>query len=58
MASKTSLDEKISDLVGSTKYKLNENVSLNYNFSLDQNYNQLNYTIVLFDILIYYKLKL
>ena len=43
MASKTSLDEKISDLVGSTKYKLNENVSLNYNFSLDQNYNQLNY---------------
>ena len=43
MASKTSLNEKLSDLVGSTKYKLNENVSLNYNFSLDQNYNQLNY---------------
>ena len=41
MASKTSLDEKISDLVGKSSYKLNENISLNYNFSVDQNYNQL-----------------
>ena len=43
MASITSLDEKLSDLVGSTSIKLNKNFSLNYNFSLDQNYNELNY---------------
>ena len=43
MASITSLDEKLSDLVGSTSVKLNENFSLNYNFSLDQNYSELNY---------------
>ena len=44
MASITSLDEKVSDLVGSTNYKLNENFELNYNFSVDQNYNELNYS--------------
>ena len=44
MASITSLDEKLSDLVGSTNYKLNENFELNYNFSVDQNYNELNYS--------------
>ena len=43
MSSKTSLDEKLSDIVGSTKYNLNERINLNYNFSIDQNYNQLNY---------------
>ena len=43
MASITSLDEKLSDLVGSTSIKLNKNFSLNYNFSLDQNYSELNY---------------
>ena len=43
MASATSLDEKISDLVGSSNYKLNETFELNYNFALDQNYKDLNY---------------
>ena len=43
MASKTSLDEKLSDLVGSTSYKLNDKFSLNYNFALDQNYSDINY---------------
>ncbi len=43
MAEKTSLDEKLSDLVGITSYKLNENIKLNHNFSLDQNYSDLNY---------------
>ena len=43
MASKSSLDEKLSDLVGSAKYKLNDNFSLNYNFSADQNYKEFNY---------------
>ena len=31
------------DLVGSSKLQLSENLSLKYNFSLDQNYNDLNY---------------
>ena len=43
MPSKTSLDEKLSDLVGSAKFGINDKYSLNYNFSLDQNYNDLNY---------------
>ncbi len=43
MPSKTSLDEKLSDLVGNTKIELNQNVDFRYNFALDQNYKQLNY---------------
>ena len=43
MASKTSLDEKVSDLVGSASFKPNDKISYNYDFSLDQNYNDLNY---------------
>ena len=43
MASRTSLDEKLSDLVGSANYKFNKKFSLNYNFALDQNYNDFNY---------------
>ena len=43
MAQETSLDEKLSDLVGSANYKINENINLNYNFALDQNYNDFNY---------------
>ena len=43
MASKTSLDEKLSDLVGSSKVEINEKLDFTYNFSLDQNYNEFNY---------------
>ena len=43
MHSKTSLDEKLSDLVGSAKLSINNKTSLNYNFALDENYNRLNY---------------
>ena len=43
MGSISSLDEKVSDLVGSTAFKLNEKFDLRYNFALDQNYNDLNY---------------
>ena len=43
MASKTSLDEKLSDLVGSSSYNINDHINLNYNFSVDQNYNDVNY---------------
>ena len=43
MFSKTSLDEKVSDLVGSANYSINDKIKLNYNFALDQNYNDMNY---------------
>jgi LPS-assembly protein len=43
MSTKTSLDEKLSDLVGSAKYQINDKIDFNYNFSVDQNYNDLNY---------------
>ena len=43
MPTKTGLDEKLSDLVGSANFKINENVNLNYQFALDQNYKDLNY---------------
>tara|TARA_B100001093_G_scaffold361578_1_gene346309 strand:+ start:1760 stop:4159 length:2400 start_codon:yes stop_codon:yes gene_type:complete len=46
MPSKSSLDEKLSDLTGSFGYNINNNFNLNYNFSLDQNYNDLNYNEV------------
>ena len=43
MPSKSSLDEKLSDLVGSANWDINDKFSLNYNFNLDQNYSDLNY---------------
>ena len=41
--SSSSLDQKVSDLVGTTSYNINENVKLNYNFTLDHNYQDFNY---------------
>ena len=46
MPTSSSLDEKISDLVGNSTFKANNNLELTYNFSLDQNYNDLNYNEV------------
>ena len=43
MSSVSSLDEKLSDLVGKSSLQINENFELNYNFLVDQNYNELNY---------------
>jgi LPS-assembly protein len=43
MSSESSLDEKLSDLVASANYRLNDNISLNYDFAVDQNYSELNY---------------
>ena len=40
---KTSLNSKLSDLVGNANYKINDNFELNYNFSLDHNYDDLIY---------------
>ena len=47
MASVTSLDEKLSDLVGSANLKINQNLNLEYNFLLDQNYNDINYNEII-----------
>ena len=43
MADKTGLNEKLSDLVGSMDYNINEKFKINYNFSIDQNYQDFNY---------------
>ena len=43
MHSKTSMDEKLSDLTGKANLQLNKNFSINYKFNLDQNYNDFNY---------------
>ena len=42
MSSESSMDEKLSDLVGSASFTKG-NINLSYNFNLDQNYNELNY---------------
>jgi LPS-assembly protein len=47
MASVTSLNDKLSDLVGTANLKVNEKISIGYNFNLDQNYNDFNYNEVL-----------
>ena len=44
MHSKTSLDEKLSDIVGESSLKLNDQSKISYNFSLDQNYSDINYS--------------
>ncbi len=46
MPSSSSLDEKLSDLVGNSTLKINYNTELNYNFALDQNYKDFNYNEV------------
>ncbi len=43
IASSTSLDQRFSDLVGEAKLNLKNNLDLNYNFALDQNYKEFNY---------------
>ena len=41
--SKSSLDQKMSDVVGEIKYNFSEIGKINYKFSLDHNFNDLNY---------------
>ena len=43
MPSSSSLDEKLSDAVGNMNFKINNKMNLNYNFAIDQSYNNLNY---------------
>ncbi len=49
MPTKSSLDEKLSDLVGNADIQINDSFNLNYNFSLDQNYKDLNYNEIGFN---------
>ncbi len=44
LSSKSSMDEKLSDLVGDASLDLNEKFKINYKFALDQNYQDLNYS--------------
>jgi LPS-assembly protein len=48
--STSSLDQKFSDIVGESKYNINNNINLSYNFSLDQNYKTFNYNEIGTDI--------
>jgi LPS-assembly protein len=57
MPGNTGLQKKFSDLVGTSNLKINDNLSVKYNFSLDQNYNDLNYNEVV-STLNFDKLKL
>ena len=50
MPSSSSLDEKLSDLVGNASIKINNKLDFNYNFALDQNYKDLNYNEVGFNV--------
>ena len=43
MPSKTSLDQKMSDVVGEIDYNFSKIGKINYKFSLDHNFNELNY---------------
>ena len=50
--SSTSLDQRFSDVVGITKYNINNKMSLQYNFSIDQNYKSFNYNEINTDIIL------
>ena len=50
MPSTTSLDEKLSDVMGNANLEINDRITLNYNFALDQNYKDLNYNEIGTDI--------
>ncbi len=44
MPSSSSLDQRFSDIVGNATYKVTDNIDFSYNFAIDQNYNDLNYS--------------
>ena len=43
MSSESSLNEKLSDFVGSANFKYNDKFNFDYKFALDQNYEDFNY---------------
>jgi LPS-assembly protein len=46
----SSMDQRFSDIVGETKYNVNNKLKLNYNFSIDQGYKNFNYNEIGADI--------
>ena len=46
MPKTTSLNQKLSDVVGSSNLEINDKFKINYNFSLDQNMKDFNYNEV------------
>ena len=44
MPSSSSLDKRFSDIIGNVGFKNNENFSLGYDFAVDRNYQDLNYS--------------
>ena len=50
MPSSSSLDEKLSDVVGNMSLNVSEKMNLNYNFAIDQNYNDLNFNEISADL--------
>jgi len=46
LPTKSSLDQKTSDMVGEINYNFSEIGSINYKFSMDHNYNDFNYNAV------------
>ena len=44
IASQTSMDQRFSDIVGESSYQINNNIDFKYNFALDQNYKDINYS--------------
>ncbi len=46
MPDSSSLDKRFSDVVGSFSYTNNNNLKINYNYSLDQNFKEMNYNEV------------
>ena len=50
LPSKTSLDQRFSDLVGNAEFNFNKNFSFNYNFAIDQNYQEINYNELAADL--------
>ena len=43
ISSSTSLDQRFSDIVGSSSFNINNNLKLNYDFAIDQSYRDINY---------------
>ena len=46
MPSSSSRNQRFSDVIASSGLEINDNIKLNYNFALDQNYKTLNYNEV------------
>ena len=44
LSSTSSMDQRFSDIVGVASMKVNQNTDLNYNFAIDQSYEDINYS--------------